>query len=123
MFIANQVNQAGFDAVKSSIDDGAARLIEMNRELKADTGRVSAQLEAVTAKMKYQTKLLNMFAIQVCIWYIALLIYFRENNYFLPVETETPPVVQMPIYCSNMRLIADIFVSVVGCFLQNPATE
>ena len=121
MHLANQTHQAGFNAVKSSIDDGAALLVEMNRALKADIDHVSAQLEAVKAQMQFQTKLLTGIYMMTFIMFMVFGVYSNEyiladmKNYLFPGET--PVVVEVPADdIDDMRFIVVGIMSVMGFF-------
>ena len=110
---AGKMNQVGFDAVKSSIDDGAALLVEMNRALKAD-------IEAVKAQMQFQTKLLQSMYIMTFVMFMVFGVYSNEyiladmKNYFFPGET--PVVVEVPAEHNDLCFIVVGIVSAMGFF-------
>jgi hypothetical protein len=99
--------------VKSSIDDGAALLVEVNRALKAD-------IEAMKVQMQFQTKLLMGNYIMTFIMFMVFSVYSHEyilsdmKNYLFPGET--PVVVEVPADRDDMRFIVVGIVTVMGYF-------
>ena len=111
---AGKMNQANFDAINQSIDNGAALLVEMNRALKAELATVKAQ-------MQFQTKLLTGIYIMTFIMFMVFGVYSNEyiladmKNYLFPGET--PVVVEVPVDDLNdMRFIVVGILSVMGFF-------